>query len=682
LRQLSFSAVKPRSIPHALGLLVAGTVLVALVVVIAHSTVGFGSGQSYFIEEWVYDFVTMSAALATLLRAAVRREERIAWGLLGLGLLGWALADLYWTVFLHDLAEPPFPSGSDALYLTGYGLILAGMVAYVRMRVGQITAIVWTDVAMGALCVAAIGSSLLMDYVLANTTGTPPEIAVAVAYPALDLVILAVAAGAVALTGWRPGRGLGLVAFGVACMAVGDAVYTYQSLAGTYTASSWNNFLWPLATVLIAAGALQPSPRQRETAPAEGWRAFASPTIFALAVLALLMLQRQDMNDPAVAALTIATLVAVVVRLVLTFAQNHRLVVKLETDPLTGLFNRGKLIYDLDRLLSSDRPEPHLLTILDLDGFKDYNDAFGHPAGDALLIRLGHQLADAVGECGRAYRMGGDEFAMLIPGDATSAGAAVQAGASALSEQGEGFKVTCSTGSAEIPGEATDRSAALQLADQRMYGQKDSRRPKAGGEVEAVLIRVVNQRAPELGEHANAVKALAMAIGKDIGLPPGELAALSRASELHDVGKIAIPDAILNKPTKLNEEEWEFMRQHTILGERIVAAAPSLASVGRLIRASHERWDGGGYPDGLSGEQIPLAARIMFACDAYDAITTERPYSPALGPESALEELRRCAGTQFDPEVVASLERVLRTASAEELAVPQPVGSRSATSKV
>jgi two-component system, cell cycle response regulator len=679
---LPVSASKLRSIPHVLGLLVAGTVLVALLVVIAHSTVGFGSGQSFFIEEWLYDFITMTAALAALVRAATRRQERLAWGLLGLGLLGWASGDLYWSVFLRDMAEPPFPSGSDALYLGGYVLILAGIVAFVSARVGRMTAIVWTDVAMGALCVAAIGSSLLLDYVLANTTGTTDEIAVAVSYPTLDVIILAVAAGAVALTGWRPGRGLALVAIGVSCAAVGDAVYTYQSLAGTYTSGSWNNFLWPLATALIAAGAFQPSARHRETAPAEGWRSFASPTIFALAVFALLLLGRQDMNEPAVAALTIATLVAVVVRLVLTFAQNHRLVVQLETDPLTGLFNRGKLIYDLDRLLSSDRPEPHLLAILDLDGFKDYNDAFGHPAGDALLVRLGHQLADAVGEGGRAYRMGGDEFAMLIPGDATIAGAAVEAGASALSEQGEGFKVTCSTGSAEIPGEATDRSAALQLADQRMYGQKDSRRPGTGGEVEAVLIRVVNQRAPELGEHANAVKGLALAIGKDMGLPPGELTALSRASELHDVGKIAIPDAILQKPTKLDEDEWEFMRQHTILGERIVSAAASLASVGRLIRASHERWDGGGYPDGLSGEQIPLAARIIFACDAYDAITTERPYSPALGPESALEEIRRCAGTQFDPEVAASLERVLRTTSLEELAVPQPVGSRSATSKV
>jgi diguanylate cyclase (GGDEF)-like protein len=679
---LLVASPKTRLMSLVLGLILAGIVLAALLVVAAHSTVGFASGHGYFIEEWVYDFITMTAALATLGRAAARKEDRLPWALLGFGLLCWAAGDLYWTVLLRDMAQPPFPSGSDALYLTGYVLILAGVIAYLRSRVGRMTAIVWTDVAMGAFCVAAIGSSLLMDYVLANTTGTPAQIAAAISYPVLDLVILAVAAGAVALTGWRPGRALALVVVGVSCAAVGDGVYTYQSLAGTYTASSWNNFLWPLATLLIAAGALQPSGRRRESAPSEGLRAFASPTIFALAVLTLLVLERKDMNEPVVAALTTATLFAVVLRLVLTFAQNHRLVVQLETDPLTGLFNRGKLIYDLDRLLSSEQRSPHLLAILDLDGFKAYNDAFGHPAGDSLLVRLSHQLAAAVGEGGRAYRMGGDEFAMLIPGAATRAAEAVEAGVAALSEHGEGFRVTCSSGSAEVPAEATDRASALQLADQRMYGQKDSRRTSAGGEVEAVLIRVLNQRAPELGEHGNAVKGLAAAVGEDLGLPPGELAALSRASELHDVGKIAIPDAILNKTTPLTDEEWEFIRQHTILGERIVSAAPSLVAVGRLIRASHERWDGRGYPDGLSGENIPLSARIIFACDAYDAITAERPYSTARGPETALEELRRSAGSQFDPEVVASLERVLRSAPAGQLTVPQPVASRSATSRV
>jgi HD-GYP domain-containing protein (c-di-GMP phosphodiesterase class II) len=269
--------------------------------------------------------------------------------------------------------------------------------------------------------------------------------------------------------------------------------------------------------------------------------------------------------------------------------------------------------------------------------------------------------------------MGGDEFAMLLPGDATSAGASVAAGAAALSERGEGFKVTCSCGSAEVPADATSSSTALQLADQRMYADKDSRRPSTGGEVEAVLLRILNQRAPDLSDHVNAVKSLAVAVGERLELQPGELATLARASELHDIGKIAIPDAVLTKAGPLDEDEWSFMRQHTILGERIVSAAPSLASVGSLIRSSHERWDGKGYPDNLAGEEIPLAARIILVCDAYDAITSDRPYSPPLDPESALAELRECSGSQFDPELVRVLEKVVRSTPAERLPVPLPV---------
>ncbi len=206
-----------------------------------------------------------------------------------------------------------------------------------------------------------------------------------------------------------------------------------------------------------------------------------------------------------------------------------------------------------------------------------------------------------------------------------------------------------------------------------MYADKDSRRPSAGGEVEAVLLRILNQRAPELTEHVNAVKNLAGAVGEELELPPGEMAALIRASELHDIGKIAIPDAILSKAGPLDDEEWGFMHQHTILGERIVSAARSLASVGRLIRSSHECWDGKGYPDQLAGDDIPLASRIILVCDAYDAMTSERPYSPARTPEAALAELRECAGSQFDPELVRILEHVVRSTDAEQLPVPVPV---------
>ena len=131
-------------------------------------------------------------------------------------------------------------------------------------------------------------------------------------------------------------------------------------------------------------------------------------------------------------------------------------------------------------------------------------------------------------------------------------------------------------------------------------------------------------------------------------------------AELHDIGKAAIPDAILSKPGPLDEGEWAFMRRHTLIGERIVASAHALASVAKLVRSSHERWDGGGYPDGLVGEASPLGARIIFVCDAFDAMLADRPYSAPLAFEPALAELDRCAGTQFDPQVVAAFVTVAR----------------------
>jgi diguanylate cyclase (GGDEF)-like protein len=326
-----------------------------------------------------------------------------------------------------------------------------------------------------------------------------------------------------------------------------------------------------------------------------------------------------------------------------------------ETDALTGLPNRRSLMADLDGALAhATLREPLLFGMFDLDGFKSYNDTFGHPAGDALLARLAARLGEAVAGQGRAYRMGGDEFCVLARGRDRNPEAFLSAAQTALSEHGEGFTITASYGIVTLPQEASDPIQALQLADQRMYARKNTRADSAGRQTTDVLTRVLAERHPHLGEHVDDVTELCRKVAEALELPEPERGPLLQAAALHDIGKAAVPDAILDKPGPLDDEEWDFMRQHTVIGERILGVAPSLTRAAELVRASHEHFDGGGYPDGLAGEEIPLAARIIAVCDAYDAMTTSRPYRQTpMSTEGALAELERSAGTQFDPAVVA-----------------------------
>jgi diguanylate cyclase (GGDEF)-like protein len=325
------------------------------------------------------------------------------------------------------------------------------------------------------------------------------------------------------------------------------------------------------------------------------------------------------------------------------------------TDSLTGLGNRRRLLADLDRALEADAPM--VLALFDLDGFKAYNDSFGHPAGDALLRKLGADLLAVIGPGAGAYRMGGDEFCLLAPGP--QGDAAVAAAASALTEHGEAFTIGASFGAVWLPAEAQSSEEALRIADRRMYAHKAGGRTSAGRQSTDVLLRVLRERNPELGEHVDDVTALCERIADLVGIAGDERAALLQAAALHDVGKAAIPDAILEKPGPLEPEEWAFMHQHTIMGERIMAAAPALTRAAQFVRSSHERVDGAGYPDGLCGEQIPLASRVIAVCDAFDAMTTDRPYQRRMNEEAALAELRRCAGTQFDAGIVEALAGAL-----------------------
>jgi len=352
--------------------------------------------------------------------------------------------------------------------------------------------------------------------------------------------------------------------------------------------------------------------------------------------------------------LALVALAALSARLALAVREIRRLGYALQreelTDRLTGLGNRRSLIATLERATEGSRQV--LFAIFDLDGFKDYNDSFGHSAGDIMLRQLGQDLAAAVAPRGVAFRLGGDEFAILVPNGDEGVEGVVAAGRDALGERGEGFEITASSGDVLVPAEAGDVAEALRLADTRMRTVKGLRPSSPQSQTHDVLVHILREREPWLGDHLRGVAQLAAAIGQAADMDDHDLDALVRAAELHDIGKIAIPDRILHKPGPLDGAEWDLMRRHTAIGERILASAPALAPVAGLVRSSHERWDGAGYPDELEGEQIPLGSRIIFVCDAFEAMIETRSYRPARSPDEALAELRRYAGTQFDPGVV------------------------------
>ncbi len=329
------------------------------------------------------------------------------------------------------------------------------------------------------------------------------------------------------------------------------------------------------------------------------------------------------------------------------------------TDALTQLGNRRALTREIEICLSeTSQDRRYALALFDLDGFKQYNDNFGHSAGDALLTRLGAALAATMSGIGTAYRIGGDEFVILAQVDSDGTEIAWLA-AAALHEQGDGFEIACSYGLVLLPTEANSSNTALHLADQRMYEQKTSSRSSTvQHEVTDALVKMLNEHANGLEAHVSGVGEHAQQLAIQLRLEDSEVHRITIAARLHDVGKSAIPHTILNKAGSLDKEEWEFMRRHTLIGERIMLAVPSLAPVAGLVRSSHERWDGSGYPDQLASDQIPFGSRIIAVCDAFDAMVSERPYAKGITVAEALAELERCAGTQFDPEIVQVFSRM------------------------
>src|SRR5215472_6551488 len=633
-------------------ILVAGLVLLGL-----HYLGRFSAGGSRLYETWLYEGLELVAALGCFWRAAIVRPERTAWLFIGAALLATTCGDVLYD-FWYD-GNPPFPSAADVGYLAFYPLLYVGIVLLLRRRVSTFSRSLWLDGLVAAAAAGALAASVLVEVVVNSTHGSRLVVLTNMAYPIGDVLLLALIVFVFSATRWRPGRAWALIAAGLLLNAVGDGIYLYQVAIGTYAEGTYLDLVWPLSLVLVALAAWQ-QPGRVARVELQDRAMLGTPIVCGLAATGVLVAASLWHVHALALVLASATIVLVLGRTALTFRENTRLLEdsrrEASTDSLTGLANRRKLLLDLPAELERARSgEPRMLALFDLNGFKAYNDSFGHPAGDALLARLAGKLREAVAPAGAAYRMGGDEFCVLLPASEP----ALQRVANALYESGEGFTVSSAYGVAMIPDGAATESTALSVADERLYAHKDLLAEIRRGTAHEPLLRTLAEREPELRAHVADVSSLAVRLGERLGLARDELEELRLAAELHDVGKLAIPDVVLQKSGPLDPTEWGFIHSHTLIGQRILGAAPALRPVGAIVRSTHENWDGSGYPDRLVGEAIPLAARIVFVCDAYSAITSDRPYSVARSSDEAVAELRRCAGGQFDPHVVEVFCEVL-----------------------
>jgi diguanylate cyclase (GGDEF)-like protein/PAS domain S-box-containing protein len=335
-------------------------------------------------------------------------------------------------------------------------------------------------------------------------------------------------------------------------------------------------------------------------------------------------------------------------------------------DRLTDLYSRDYFEEELRRL-DTPRELPLSLVMGDVNGLKLVNDVFGHQEGDTLLRKIADALKGSCRKEDMVARWGGDEFVVLLPKTTEVLALEFAKRVRALCSETDGTSIQPSIALGLVTKEKADQDLyeLLKTAEDRMYRNKLMERKSTRSAIIYSLQRTVQEKSLEMGEHAVRLKSVALDAGRAAGLPDDKLDELSLLAMLHDIGKIAISDQILGKPGRLLPEEWEAMQSHLEIGYRIVESTPELAHIGEALLAHHEWWDGTGYPKRLNGVQIPLISRILAIVDAYDVMTHDRPYRAAVSRDEAINELRQCAGTQFDPQLVDLFVKAVAEKQAE-----------------
>ncbi len=666
-------------------------------------------------------------------RTAPLPRLRSAWRIFALAILlaavGHAIEVLYAATGSHR-----FPSIADVFFLISYWVAFVAVLRFPHRP--AITGRAHLRRALDAATIA-VGGAAVVWYVMLGPTvfsggGNVLSGIVSTAYPADDIILIVALTRLLTDTPPEFTRApLRLLMLGLLFYVVGDVLTGWLLIHSTYTDGDPVDIASMLAIALFALAASSQRPVDARQA-ASPWQSGAEPrpsialTLAAapyLAVAAVFgMLIAALSGEPFFPALSLA-LTAAIVAALLTARQllarrelvavhselkaaHDELAALATTDPLTGLPNHRALVSVIDQELerSTRFQRTCALLFVDIDYFKELNDGWGHVAGDAALNELGRTVRGALRTMDTLGRWGGEEFVVVLPevspADAMLTAERIRAAVAARPFAATGgTHLTVSIGAATFPADGTARSELLAAADRAMYAAKRLGRNQAFSSADPVvsafgdsmevsastpderammgavdaLAMLVEARDSGTAEHTRQVAKLAQRVAIALGCTPRQARDVFLAAKLHDIGKVAIADAILRKPGRLTPEEWAMMRLHPAIGADVVSRVGQLAELAPIIRSHHERYDGTGYPEGLKGEQIPLQARIIGVADALDAMITDRPYRPRMTIDEAREELRRRAGSQFDPDVVAATDRLLaQEAAAEHAAAAQP----------
>jgi len=519
---------------------------------------------------------------------------------------------------------------------------------------------------------------------------------VSVCYPLMDVLLVACL---FLLGGRTPGMGTirALLAGGLLVVVASDTVWSYLTLHSAFPAASlldtgWSLGFMPVGVAAAAARYVPTAPPVEAETASPLWKSLLPYALLPFVAALVIYTEQAPGSAPLRHGAfwgALALVGLILVRQVLAILENRALNQRLEslatTDPLTGLPNHRAFHKRLG--LEAERAgregKALAVAVLDLDNFKFFNDAYGHLVGDEVLREVARALSAQTETGDTCARFGGDEFALLMPHieDRTAppgyAGETVlrltQALAARLSALaycppgGEtAIPLTVSIGVALFPGDAETRLEALEIAHMRLSQSGDTDHPAeracrelsrsvSGFSMLDALVTAVDNKDRYTRRHSEDVLTYGLQIAERLGLDAETRRTVQIAALLHDVGKIGVPDRILRKPGKLTDEEFQAIQQHPMMGAVIVGAVPGFEDTLDVVRHHHERWDGGGYPFGLQGEETPLLARLMAVADALSAMTTDRPYRKGMGRARALAILEDGAGTQWDPECVEAL---------------------------